>query len=326
MSRERPFSLLFICGVALLGSRAVRAEPTHAPSAEKLFTEAIALREEGNDERACEKFRASHALDPAVATLIQVADCLVAEGRTASAWYAYRQALKLNRKADKSPALDRRARQAIARIEPRIPRLRLVIVNAPTGTEATRDGEPIPRAAWGEELFVDPIATTVAVEAPGHAPFLTVVEVKERETRVVTVELAKLPAQEAPKRASPPTPAARPSSTAKPVVAWSSRHLVGGVVLSAISLTMFGVAGGFAGVTWTKLGDSDAECDSTNACSARGLALRDEARTAQTRGLVFLVGGAIVAGGGVLLFATAPIVHDARVSVGFGSFQLSASY
>src|SRR4051812_5968105 len=69
------------------------ATPTDEALAEALFTAGKRLFQEGHFSEACSKLAESQHLDPAGGTAVLLATCLDRDGKTASAWLAYKQAL-----------------------------------------------------------------------------------------------------------------------------------------------------------------------------------------------------------------------------------------
>src|SRR5687767_12500948 len=84
---------LVVASLLLLLPAIARADgPRDSLAAEVLFSEARALMKDGRWEEACPKLEASHSLDPALGTLLNLAECYAKVGRTASAWLRYREA------------------------------------------------------------------------------------------------------------------------------------------------------------------------------------------------------------------------------------------
>src|SRR5688572_16853311 len=142
---------LRVAAAAILGALALpaRAEPTLRDPvlAEAEFQHGWALLEKGDWPAACARFEASMALEPAVSTALRIAACREREGKLATAWYEYQKALKLN---DELPQSEERraelagyARAALAALEPKVPRLRVVLRAPPEGASVHKNGVPL---------------------------------------------------------------------------------------------------------------------------------------------------------------------------------------
>ena len=66
-----------------------------ATGADVLFDQGRKLYTAGKYEEAAEKFRESQRLDPAPGTLLNLAECYVKLGKTASGWSTFREAAAL---------------------------------------------------------------------------------------------------------------------------------------------------------------------------------------------------------------------------------------
>lgn len=201
-----PVSRAAVAGVvasALVGlSSAALAAPTEADraAAEALFKTARQLVGDGDYAAGCPKFEASFALFPSASTLLNIAKCHEHEGKLATAWKDYSQALALNRDtrgAERQQQLAAIAEEGMRALEPRLPRLRIVVTGAPPDVRVLRDKVQIPAPALGEALPVDPGQHEIRVSAPGRVTETRTVTLEEGKT--VTVEIAL---KEAPK-ASP---------------------------------------------------------------------------------------------------------------------------
>ncbi|WP_437673561.1 PEGA domain-containing protein [Sorangium sp. So ce131] len=196
------FLIRFTCAAALglVGSAAhaqqpAGAQPARDPvAAEALFKAARVLVEKGDDAAGCPKFEASLALNPSASTMLNIARCHERAGKLATAWQDYHRALTLNRETageQRRRGLEELAQKGIAALEPRLPKLRVVVSGAPAGLEVQRDGAMLPAAALGEPLPADPGAHEIRASAPGHQAETRSVALAEGET--VTVELTLRP-------------------------------------------------------------------------------------------------------------------------------------
>jgi tetratricopeptide (TPR) repeat protein len=67
-------------------------------AAEQLFVQGRALMEQGKLDEACRALEASHTLDPAPGTLLNLALCNEKQGKVATAWALYREVENLARR------------------------------------------------------------------------------------------------------------------------------------------------------------------------------------------------------------------------------------
>jgi hypothetical protein len=121
-------------------------------TAQVLFDEGRALLERNEVDAACEKFEASHNLEHAFGTLINLGECNNRRGRTASAWLNFRSAASIASKKGEREREEHAAKRAQA-LEQHLCRL---TVTAPRGAMVTRNGTPVPEASYGIAVPVDP--------------------------------------------------------------------------------------------------------------------------------------------------------------------------
>lgn len=165
------------------------------PQATSLFQTAVELLEKGEWKEACSKFDASFALYQAPSTLLNIARCYEHDGKLSLAWAAYQRALVINLEtqgAARKQELDEVAKKGIADIEPRLPRLKIVMKGAaPNGLHVTQNGKEVPIAGFGTPIPVDPGPQSVVAEAPDFEPFTQTATVKEGEVVEISIELKK---------------------------------------------------------------------------------------------------------------------------------------
>jgi hypothetical protein len=261
---------LLLAATLTASSLAIAAEPTaeERAMAETLFFTGRGLMEAERYVEACQKFTESYRLAPAAGTLLNLAVCHEKEGKLASAWAEFKQALS---EAKKMGRADREelATERLAVIEPELPYLAIEVPAAVrvAGLEILRNGSPILSGGWSTELPVDPGVVVIVARAPGHRPRTTKVTIERQQHLQVTIEpLEALPPP-------PPAPVAdRPG--------WSSQRTAGFALIGA-GVVSLGV-GGFFGVRAANAkSESDDACpvvDGERRCSAFGAERMTDAR------------------------------------------------
>lgn len=162
--------------VAAATPRARAEDRSDATAAEQLFNRALADWDAGRPKEACQKFRESMRIDPANGTLMNVARCNELEGRLTEAWSAYREAAVLSRDAGQTERAAI-AEAAALRVGLQLPRLRVVVADAPAGVVVSADGRPLRGSMASETLVVPPGTHRISVSAPGRAAYETTVSV-----------------------------------------------------------------------------------------------------------------------------------------------------
>ncbi|MBI3203687.1 MAG: hypothetical protein HYZ29_19265 [Myxococcales bacterium] len=296
LARSR-FALL-----VLLVSLPVSADP--APSdraaAEALFRDAKALFAKKKYPEACRKLEESQRLDPQGGTLLNLAVCHAREGRTASAWVEFQEAMELAKQAKRGDRVRLAARE-LAELEKKLARLTL---DVPTearvrGLTIQRGGERVGEGAWGTAVPVDPgVTVTISVSAEGYRTWRTEVRVSPAEQKTLVVpKLDKLPAPPPPKVTDPD-----PKSDKGSAGGGSSRTVA--YVAGGIGVVAIGVGSYFGLRALSKKNAAEEQCDG-NKCSQEGLDLNDEADRAATFSNVGFGLGLVALGVGAYFFATA---------------------
>jgi hypothetical protein len=126
--------------VAAASSRAV-AQPASA-QAQRLFDEARKLLAAGKLPQACAAFESSQKLDPAVTTLLNLADCREQNHQLATAWGLFIDANRLARTANNAK-LAKVASNHAHKLEPRLSKLAIAVPSDSqvAGLEVRRDNE-----------------------------------------------------------------------------------------------------------------------------------------------------------------------------------------
>jgi hypothetical protein len=287
--------------------------------AEELYREARELMDQKRYEEACKKFAESNRLDPATGTLLNLASCHEALGRTATAWAEFGEALLAARR-DQRPDRVQFAEERIRALEPKLSRLSVVV---PTevrvdGLEVRIDGKVIGAAAWGVSAPTDPGLHRIEASAPGRKSWSAEVSVgAEADKKSISVPFleedpnarqSESPTQTQTTLPSTVPPAADALALERPVPA--SVFVAGGATLALTA------AAAISGAVYLSK-RSDYEDSRSTATAERQTELHDAARTPGVVNLVTT--GAAVVGAvltGYLYFSrpTAP-THARRFRV-----------
>jgi hypothetical protein len=262
--------LLVGFGLAYIGfSFAAQAEPTSADKslATQLFKEGRTLVDQGKYAEGCRKLEESQRLDPGGGTLLNLALCHEKEGRTATAWAEFTEALGIARKDDRPQRIEI-AQQHIAALEPTLSRL---VVQVPQSSdlpdlEIKRDGTAIRRAAWGTAMPVDPGEHVLEAFALGKIPWRQTVTVAGgAETKTIAVP----PLDNAPVVATPAPPATTGSTTSPSFV--EVRKPINPATWVAMGIGLAGVGvGSYFGIRAMNEQDTADNACPQNQCTREG--------------------------------------------------------
>jgi hypothetical protein len=243
------------CGVVLAltlcGATAAHAQSeTKTAVAEGLYRQARELMAAGNYDAACPKLAESQRLDPATGTLLNLAACHEKQGKLATAWLEYSDALVAARRDGRDDRVDY-ARQRAAELEPKLSRLTIVLAPDADEPELTLelDGASVGRAVLGAATPVDPGTHVVRATAPGKKPWQQSIEIgavaDQQSLTVPRLEIAPVPeagpAPTVPAAASAPgsqAPAASPTSPERdhlPRPIPTSVYVSGGITLGLLA-------------------------------------------------------------------------------------------
>jgi hypothetical protein len=313
----------FACSAALFLTPALAtAAPTDsAAQAELLFDQGKKLLEAGDLAAACPKFAESARLDPGVGVALFLGDCYQREGKTASAWAAFRDAEQLAMKqGDK--ARERIAHERATLLDAKLVKLVIVAKDPPPGLVVKRDGLVIGLPSLGIDVPVDPGVHTVEASAPGFQTW-TSNAVIASTTKLTRLEIPPLVAvlEEKPLPVTPPPPEenADPGRTTRTIGLTLGAVGVAGLVTSVI----FGLSARSA----YDASNEGGHCDADNACDAQGLSDRDSAFARGTVATVFgAVGAAALIGGAVLYFTAPSASSSVRAAFTPNGLRLEGSF
>ena len=234
--------------LAIVGLAAPAGAQTQDPAAARaLFEEATKALDGGDWDGACPRFDGSFALKPTVSALLNIAKCHEHAGKLTLASDDYQRALSLNEDTvsqTRKKELAEYAAGAVRALKARIPRLRIVVKDAPADLHVTRDGQELPATTLEIGLPVDPGEHVVVASAAGR---------KTQTSRVILAEgrdtdLALDLAADVPAPAAPPPPALPPPASAPaplPVAARGSAP-AWAWISGAVGIVLGGAAVGFA--------------------------------------------------------------------------------
>jgi hypothetical protein len=299
--------VIFIC---LMQPTVTLAQDSSA-AAEALFNDARTALAKKEFDVACEKFRESDRLDPAVGTRFNLANCEEQRGRLATAWAVFREVLEQLPPDDPRVSI---ARERVARLEPRVPRLTLRARHQfNPGTTVRVADLVLQSASFGSPVPLNPGTYKVSVVAPGTSVQEFTVKLAEGDS----VEL-RIPADGGVSAAAPPDGATSAHGTGVPDEAKFAKrdptlaYVVGGVGAAGLAV---GAIAGILGLHDESVGNGNCS-DQTRTCSQTGHDANQSARSLAAVSTAGFVVGVLGAGLGTYLWLTLPDTHAAMVGVG----------
>lgn len=304
----RPVPLVVFVTALVAISPSARAQG-QGITAEALFDQGRTLVKEGKIDEACTKFAESHRLDPAVGTLIYLADCHERAGRVATAWVTWRSAHAASVSTNQRDRAEMAKKRADA-LEPTLPRLTVTAKDTP-GVSVKRGSEELRRASWGSPLPVDPGESVVTASADGYETFTKTVRLAKGES--VTVEIPELVKSGGSMTTVAPTAGIASVTSAAPPTADAAKDHSGlsqktvGMIVGGAGLVGLGVGGIFGLAAMSSASRRDELCPAGSTCRSQEAFDEDQsAHVAQRNGFVFAGVGIAVLVTGVVLVLTAP--------------------
>ena len=267
IATRRPAAITL--GLALwTGSAAALAQTAgrDPAAAEALFERGKQLVDQGRTAEACEAFAGSQRLDPPgerCCAWRSATRCKASSPRPGSSSPRSRGS---SREGAGEPAkLQERvriAREHLAAIEPRIPKL---VVSVPTasrteGLRVTASGLPRDEGTWAVALPADPGDVEIVASAPGHVTFRTTVHLAEGRQEAVEV---------------PPLPLAAAVDRAPDATSRSSPLRPAGLVVGALGVVALGVGTYFGVRAIGDWHDASAACPSSQLRQPLGRVVRE---------------------------------------------------
>jgi hypothetical protein len=260
-----------LIAITLAASTAASTPAANPKEADDLFKKARALIKEGKQAQACPLFEKSHALDPALGTLLNIADCYEATGRLVQAFLSFNEASAWAGRNHET-SREEIARARAAALKDRLSWLAISTTNPAPGLVVSVNDFVVELTGAAQSVPVDAGKVKLVARAPGREPWSSTVVAWQKQTVAVvvpqltvaselrkpaelkTLEAALPPAPmvtvEAAAPPPPPPPAAvaeAPVSVTRTAPASSTRGP--GVVLLASGVAV--TAAGVAGLVWT---------------------------------------------------------------------------
>ena len=247
--------------------------------AESLFRDGKRLFQSDDFEHACPKLAQSYQIDPAGGTALLLAICYEKQGKLASSWARYNDALALA-KHDQREDRERRAREGLESVEPKLSYIDLKldpVTQAIAKLTLSIDGTELPVIS-DARFPIDAGKHKLAIRAPNYESWQTEVTVGGPSA----TESVSVPPLQAKPVAEPTAAAAQPVRTeAFPNASESSAHerahnknirtmayVMGGAGLAAVAV------GSYFGVRAIVLkNDANAICSSKQCTQAQAAAV-----------------------------------------------------
>ncbi len=174
--------------------------------AESLFRDAQTRLAAGDVATACDLFARSQRVEGALGTLLNLAACHEREGKTASAWTEFQDAISWAVRIG-DHAREQYARAHATSLEKGLHRVVIEVTEPASGMQVRLDAAPLPREALGTAIPLDPGEHSIEVAASGKAPWVRKINLGPAAgTDRIEVKFEPLaPAPEPP--AAPPPPA-----------------------------------------------------------------------------------------------------------------------
>lgn len=184
---------LLAVGLVVFALGTARADVDIA-KADAAFDEGQKLKDKGQLEEACAKFKESLSFNPnAVGTMLNVALCQQQAGHIGSALKLFSEARDRGKEQNLNEHV-KLAEQHIAEIAADVPYLAVAIREPSADTKLVVNDEVVQLKPDGSaSIPVDPGLVTVIVQQPGRVPFETKLDIKKGDHPVVAVEKLKLP-------------------------------------------------------------------------------------------------------------------------------------
>ncbi len=307
----------YVLGLALVCAPLMaQAQPSDLDALRKRFTAAIALEEKEDWAAAKKEFEEIGKIKMTAQVRFHIALCSKGLGRFATALREFEAALQLA-EADPENNADviTNARDQIAELEPKAPRVKLIVEDAGVA-QLTLDDDATTLTARGSlAMRVDPGSHLITVQRAGKAPF----------TRKFNAEEGSLTEFSIPESSAPVAEVVVPPPPPQEVTTVEPGDVLPAVVVGATGVALLVGAGVFLGLRQATIGEIEEGClDKENLDKCDPAKVDAAAQGEIWNGLTWGLGAAGVAGVGVgvALFFTVgqdqTVVRKGPVSVSVG--------
>src|SRR6478736_5409528 len=299
IARLSSLPALALCCAGLLSPTLAHAQASAAQkaAAESLFDDALKAMKSGHFAEACPKLEESERIDPAIGTLLYLAECYEKTGRT------------------------RKAAERADRLQPTLSKLTLKVVPETAqiaSLRVTRDNVVIAKTLFGVALPVDPGKYHIVASADGYQSYEADIEVlgnadsKALEipalAQSTTAPVAAAAAVPATQNAPPASAQTAPPPPNPPPASGSNGLRTAAYVTGALGVVSLGVGTYFGVKAISKNNDAKDHCPAGNTCNdPAGESLTNDAQSAATVSNITIgIGAAFVVAGVVLYLTSAP--------------------
>jgi hypothetical protein len=281
--RKKAVGLAAACVASSVMLSASPARAGDAAAAREQVKIGYQLAQDGKCAEAIPHFVESLHMDAKAITLINLAACEEKTSRLADALGHWVDA-RAHAQAEGNAAIEAEAEKKTKALEPRLPKLTIVLAGATPDAEVVRDGVVLGAASMGVALPVNPGAHTLVVRASGHEDKSASVTIAESENKRIELTLGAPKAEPRTPIAGPPGQPDHSSRGTSPLVYAGFGAAIAGAAVG----TIFGV------ITLGRASDAKTACPA-GACTSQSAV--DDAKSGQTFGTISTV-GFIVAGAG----------------------------
>jgi hypothetical protein len=308
-------------------ARAKEPTPSELQAARDLFAQAEKDEEAQNWEAALEKLRRAASVKMTPGLRFHIATCELKLGQLAAALSDFAAAEQLARAQGNKDVLAA-TEEPLRDLRARVPQLTVRVPDV-TGAEVLLDGNRIAPGLHGVPMPVDPGSHRIEARAPGRAAFAKTVQLEERQSAIVEVELAQPRQGSAPPTTAPPPDDEPPQTDGGE---GGGRSKVPAVLATLGAMAFVGVGVGFFVAAEGSASSGREFCATAPpmACDAKQAELRDGIRGFDAAALGFWIGagalGAVATGLWIHALTGPTTKSEAHFVLGPGTLGLRGTF